>query len=114
MAVSKIQSSPYSPIYPTNPVTGNLIVETIGGGEGGGSITPVVRTPNIIITTTSGTITTGAKSISIANSGNANGTVKGVVFPTGVTVSWDAPYPDTLGPVAYDATGTTYIISEVR
>jgi hypothetical protein len=72
------------------------------------------RTVGILSTSTSGTITAGARQFSIANIGNATGTVGGVNLLAGEVNSWTAPAGDTLSSLAYNATGTTFKITEVR
>jgi hypothetical protein len=56
----------------------------------------------------------GMHSMSIANVGTANGTVKGVTLKPGETVSFDAGVlNNTLDTVAYNATGTEFLIITV-
>ena len=65
----------------------------------------VVRTPNIERYTNAGTIAAGAYSMSIANVGTANATVKTKTLKPGETISFDAGgISNTLAAVAYDAT----------
>ena len=64
--------------------------------------------------TTSGTINTGQLSVSIANVGTANGTVKGVTLKPGETVSFSGGgIATTLDAIAYNATGTEFLIITV-
>lgn len=64
--------------------------------------------------TTSGTIITGQLSVSIANVGTANGTVKGVTLKPGETVSFSGGGIATvLDAIAYNATGTEFLIITV-
>lgn len=64
--------------------------------------------------TTSGTINTGQLSVSIANVGTANGTVKGVTVKPGETVSFSGGgISTTLDAIAYNATGTEFLIITV-
>ena len=72
------------------------------------------RTPSLTSVTSSGTIALGARSVAIANIGAAAGTVLGTSVGTGVTVNFTAQSPDTLAAIAYDATGTTFLLAEVR
>jgi len=68
-------------------------------------LTAGTRTPNIFRYTNSGTIAAGAYSMSIANVGTANATVKTITLKPGETVSFDAgTLNNTLAAVAYDAT----------
>ncbi len=63
------------------------------------------KTPNIFRYTNAGTIAAGAYSISIANVGTANATVKTVTLKPGETISFDGgAMNNTLAAVAYDAT----------
>lgn len=69
------------------------------------------RTSNIIRPTNAGTITAGKYSVSIANVGAANGTVKTITVKPGETVNFDAgSINNTLDSIAYDATGTEFLI----
>jgi hypothetical protein len=72
------------------------------------------RTPGFVNTTTTGTVTAGAKSVVIKNVGGAVGTVLTANLPTGESLSFATTGNDTLGAIAYNATGTTFLISEVR
>jgi hypothetical protein len=72
------------------------------------------RTPGFLSATTTGTVTAGAKSVVIKNVGGAVGTVLTANLPTGESLSFATTGNDTLGAIAYNATGTTFLISEVR
>ena len=72
------------------------------------------QVPTFINTTTSGTIATGATSVAIANNGNATGTVNGIDLPPGVTINFQSNWINVLGAISYNATGTTFLIQEVR
>jgi len=74
--------------------------------SGGGS---AEVTPTLISVTASGTIAAGKKSVSIANIGAASGTLLGAAFPAGASVSYSAE-GGTLITIAYNATGTTFLI----
>jgi hypothetical protein len=78
--------------------------------------TAVTRTPGIIRTSTSGTISAGARSISVYNSGAAAGSILGVagnILP-GEIFSFDAGGEnDTLAAFAYNGTGTTLVITTI-
>lgn len=71
------------------------------------------RTPNIrTIVNTTGATPGGIYSFSIANVGSAAGTVDGETLPAGVTINFDGgALNNTLGSLAYDATGTTFVIT---
>ena len=74
--------------------------------------------PNDIAATGAGTTTAGVYQLSVANAGNAVGTWAGMSLPIGASITHTGYYdPSTrqvkrIGSVAYDATGTTFIISE--
>jgi hypothetical protein len=53
-------------------------------------------------------------SVSIANTGSGNGVLLGQTIAPGVVLDFVAPWADTIGAVAYDATGTTFLIQELR
>ena len=75
---------------------------------------PQKRNVKIQSVTNSGTFGTDCYSASIANVGAAAGTVGGVAFPAGTTLNFDAGVlNNTLGAIAYDATGTTFLITEM-
>lgn len=78
-------------------------------------LTPVVRTHNTVLATTGptaiGSVPAGSLRGSVLNAGSAAGTWNGISLPAGVSIPWDAVGPkDTYGAIAYDATGTTFII----
>lgn len=93
-----------------NQVTGNTSLASID------SKTPasVQRAIAILITSSSGTRTAGAKSVSFANIGSANGSVATVAIIPGEVNTFVAPDKDTLPAITYDATGTSFKIIEVR
>ena len=71
------------------------------------------RTPGYDLVTDAATIAAGAKSVTIENVGGADGTVQTKSFPVGRKVSWSVDGADTLGAIAYVATGTTFAIAKV-
>jgi hypothetical protein len=74
----------------------------------------VARTPTLIRATAAGTIAVNARSASIYNAGNANGTVLGTILKPGESVPFDAgAQKDLLAVIAYDATGTEFLVSRV-
>lgn len=93
-------------------VTGQqeLVVKINSSSPGAFAPSGVVKTPTIIRPTASGTVAAGANSVSIANVGAADGTVAGVTLKTGETINFDAGQSNTLTSIAYDATGTTFLI----
>lgn len=93
-------------------VTGQqeLLVKINSSSAGAFAPSGVVKTPTINRPSTSGTIAAGANSVSIANVGAADGTVAGVTLKAGETINFDAGESNTLTSIAYDATGTTFLI----
>ena len=93
-------------------VTGQqeLLVKINSSSAGAFSASGVVKSPTISRPTTSGTIAAGANSVSIANVGAADGTVVGITLKTGETINFDAGQSNTLTSIAYDATGTEFLI----
>lgn len=76
-----------------------------------GVTTGASRVTNIVRPTTSGTISAGKYSVSISNVGTADGTVKTVTLKPGETVNFDAgAINNTLDAIAYNATGTEFLI----
>lgn len=92
---------------------GTFSLQVSSGGAGSFPVS-VQRTPDFDIKNAAGNVAAGAKSVSFLNNGAANGTLKGKAFPVGTSVTFTAPLNDTLGAIAYDASGTSYIITEVR
>jgi hypothetical protein len=78
------------------------------------TISSTERTPSLTSVTNAGTIVFGARSVSIANVGSAAGTILGTSVDAGMTVNFTAQGSDTLAAIAYNATGTTFLIAEVR
>lgn len=84
------------------------IINNTGGGVGPG----LARTPEFDRVTAPGTLT-GKRSISIYNAGVANGTVLGKPFLPSEQFTWSADGSNTLNPLAYDATGTEFVIVSI-
>jgi len=74
---------------------------------------PQSRYTNIASSTVAGIVPPSTYSFSIANVGAAAGTVEGVSLPAGVTINYNAELNNTLTGVAYDATGTTFLITYI-
>lgn len=72
------------------------------------------QTPGFTTTSTSGTITAGAYSVTIRNTGAVDGTVLGTTLGAGEGLTFTAAPGRTLAAIAYVATGTTFKIAEVR
>lgn len=77
------------------------------------NLTPQTRIPNILNDSSSGTVP-ACNSFSIANVGSAVGTVAGQNLPAGATVNFSAELNNILTGIAYDATGTTFLITWVN
>lgn len=78
------------------------------------TLSPEAKVTTIARPTTTGTIAAGANSVSIANVGTANGTVKGVTLKPGETVSFNGgALNNTLDEIDYVATGTEFLIITV-
>ena len=90
-----------------------LIAQTVNTGA--------IRSPQLISTTTTGTIPGQPHSVSIYNAGNAVGTLTvsggaAVNIPVGATINMDAGGNNNRfasGAFVYNATGTTFIIAYV-
>jgi hypothetical protein len=79
-----------------------------------GSTNGAARTTQIIRPSTSGSIPAGIYSVSIANVGSGNGTVKGTILKQGEVINLDAgAINNTLDTIDYDATGTEFLIAYV-
>jgi len=74
---------------------------------------PESRSTNIVSATGIGTVPPNTYSFSIANVGAAAGSVGGVSVPAGVTINYNAELNNTLTGIAYNATGTTFLITYI-
>jgi len=83
----------------------------IGGGSGS---TGTQRTTTYSSTNTSGTVALGAKHVSIANNGSAAGIVGSNSLPKGAVATFPTTGSDTLNAITYNATGTEFLILEIR
>lgn len=73
--------------------------------------TPQQRTPNVLNDTGAGIIP-DSFGFSIANIGAGTGTVAGQSLPAGATINFDAGAVNNyFSGIAYDATGTTFLIT---
>lgn len=71
-------------------------------------------TPALIRVTVSGTVAAGAHMVSIANMGAVNGTVLGTVLKPSEIIDFEPSNINaTLTAIAYDATGTEFLISSL-
>ena len=107
-------------IFRQGRLLNDAVSQLCGINEGSGSSgTADNATPSLLSTTGSGSTTAGIRSFSITNVGGASGTVDGQTFPVGAMVSYEGYYdPVTnvfydVDSIAYDATGTTFLISEL-
>lgn len=73
-----------------------------------------VVTPSAPSVSSAGTITAGASFVSVANTGSSAGTVLGAPLPAGATITFPSTPGQTYGPIAYDATGTTFVLQQSR
>jgi len=74
-------------------------------------LTGATRTHNTVVSSGAGSVPVGSVRGSVLNTGNASGTWNGVSLPAGVGVPWGAAdNNDTYNTIAYDATGTTFVI----
>jgi hypothetical protein len=79
-----------------------------------GKLRSAEKTPGVISTNTVGATTQGWYSFSIANVGTSAGTVDGQSIPAGTTLNFDGGVlNNTLASLAYDATGTIFIITYI-
>lgn len=105
--------SPHNPNLPQNQLERlGLLYQLLGLISYENSSTE--RTPSLTSVTSSGTIPLGARSVSIANIGSAAGTILGTSVDAGMTVNFTAQGSDTLAAITYNATGTNFLIAEVR
>jgi len=110
---------PYKIIHKIEGTVDTGLVQPVTDAEIRATPIPIIansttRTPTLTITSTSGTIASGCVSVSVANTGNANGTLLGQTIAPGVSIDFIAPWGDTIGAIAYDATSTTFLIQELR
>ena len=78
------------------------------------SLPTVIRTPGLTRVTGVGSILAGARSVSVFNSGVANGVIIGQSIRPGETLTWTAGgQSDTLSVMTYDGTGTELTIITV-
>ena len=91
----------------------NALLSAFSSGGGTSYLAPQSRTTSISRVTTPGNII-NPYSISIANVGSANGTVKATTLKPGETISFDAgALNNTLDVIGYDALGTEFLIIAV-
>jgi len=88
-------------------------LSTTPGVGGGVSIISGSYTPSIGTETGAGSLPAGKNSVSILNQGAANGTVMGQQLLPGTAVTFAAPLNGTLGAIAFNATGTSFLITYI-
>ena len=129
LAGSNIPGIPVAPITYINPntylaqivsnTTGAALETTLTSVDTNTSqlvtnTTSFLRTPGIASLTGAGFTTAGVYSFSIANVGDLNGLVGGVIIPAGLTINFDGgALNNTLDSISFDATGTTFIITYI-
>lgn len=74
-----------------------------------GLLTPKQATSYNIVVTGSGTVPTNIGG-SVMNTGDANGTWNGVVLKSGISISWGGDGNNVFDAIAYNATGTEFLI----
>ena len=79
------------------------IQEIIGGNV------PKQVTSNVIVVTGSGNVPVNIGG-SVMNTGNTNGTWDGVILKPGISISWGSDGNNVYDAVAFDATGTEFLI----
>ena len=90
-----------------------------GSGGGGGASAEADVTPTFISTTGAASTAAGLFEVSIANTGAATGLVAGVILPIGATITYRGYYDEfsttmnRIAAIAYDATGTTFLITTI-
>ena len=76
------------------------------------TLTPQVRVPSLARVSTIGVLSGPLYSVSVANVGAADGTLLGTTLKVNETVNFDAgAIGNTFGNIAYDASGTEFLIS---
>ena len=78
----------------------------------GGSSTVITRTPSILRATGAGSVAAGAQAASIYNSGLVAGTVNGIALNPGERIGFSVENTsEKLDVIAYDGTGTNFLIT---
>lgn len=74
-----------------------------------GLLTPKQAISYNVVSTISGTVPTNVGG-SVMNTGDANGTWNGVILKPGISISWGSDGNNVYDAVAFDATGTEFLI----
>lgn len=90
--------------------TGDLVLNTDDLESLLQGINGSVETPDYSRVSDAVGLSAGFFSVTIYNVGAAAGTVLGVTLPIGDKISFEAKTGNTLGAIAYNATGTTFAI----
>lgn len=67
-----------------------------------------------VASTTTGTVASGYRSVSIYNVGDDDILVKGEIVPSGVTVEWSASMNNVVGAISYDSQNSEIIITTLK
>ena len=94
-------------------LTDNAGTEISSGNQLPVRLLGVIESPIITLTTSSGSTTAGAYSVSVTNLGSAAGTFGGASLPAGLSVNLTPNPGNSIASVAYDATGTQFYIVEM-
>jgi hypothetical protein len=116
LAGSNTPGTPTFPITYINPNSylAQIVSNTADISTIATNTAPANRTPGILSSTGAGATPSPVYSLSIANVGGADGVVNGVTIPAGVTISFDGGgLNNTLDPMSYNASGTTFIITYI-
>jgi hypothetical protein len=113
LAGSTTSGSPALPITYINPNT--LLTSILNQlATINNHLNQVTRTPSILTTSGSGSVAAGARSVTVFNRGSATGTFLGEFVEPGEVFTFAAGSTrDVLGALAYDATGTTFVITKI-
>lgn len=102
-------NTPGTPVAPITYINPNTYLAQIASYTN--NLVPQSRTHNVITATGAGSVPANSLRGSVMNVGNAAGVWNGQALPAGVTIPWgEVGMRDTYGTMAYDATGTTFII----
>jgi hypothetical protein len=86
------------------------LLRQIASGTGGSG---VARASSMIRSSSAGSISAGAKSVSFYNSGTVNATVLGSALKPGEQVTFSVENPDTLQTIPYSGVGTDLLITTI-
>ena len=100
-------NTPGTPVAPITYINPNSYLAQIVSNTSSSS-----RTPNMLRTSTSGTVTVAVYSFSVANVGLGNGTILGQTIKPGETINFDAGSSNNYYTgFAYNGTGTELLIT---